>query len=50
LFRDGQRLGVVSTAAHADMSAVIDSGLEFHAELFERVLVLNLPADAATAP
>ena len=47
VFRDAEMLGVVSPAAHADMTAVMDSGLEFDAEIVERSLILSLRAAAA---
>ena len=49
VFRDEERLGVVSTAAHADVTAVIDSGLEFRAALVDGTLVLSLPAESESA-
>lgn len=49
VFRDGERVGVVSPAAHADVAAVLDSGLEFRANLVDGTLVLNMSAESADA-
>jgi hypothetical protein len=46
VFRDGEMLGVVSAAAHADLTAVIDSGLEFRTRIAERSVIVSLPAEA----
>ena len=50
VFRDEDLLGVVLAAAYADVAAVLDSGLEFRADIAEGRLTLSLPADAAEAP
>jgi hypothetical protein len=49
VFREAKRIGAVSAAAHADVAAVIDSGLEFRANVMEGTLVLSLTADSAAA-
>lgn len=49
VFGADQLLGVVSAAAHADVAAAIDSGIEFVASIEDGLLVLRLPADASTA-
>ncbi|MGH2763549.1 MAG: DEAD/DEAH box helicase [Thermoleophilaceae bacterium] len=49
VFREAERVGAVSAAAHADVAAVIDSGLEFRANVLEGTLVLSLTADSAAA-
>lgn len=46
VFRDEALLGVVSLAAHADMAAVVDSGVEFESVIAQRALVVRLRADA----
>ena len=45
VFREAEWLGVVSPAAHADVAAVIDSGLEFHADVEEGTLMLSISAE-----
>jgi hypothetical protein len=47
VFREGERIGVVSAGAHADVAAVFDSGLEFRANVVEGTLAFSLPADSA---
>jgi hypothetical protein len=49
VFRGPEMLGVVSPGAHADMTAVVDSGLEFDSDIIERTLILSLPVAAAGA-
>jgi hypothetical protein len=46
VFRDGDILGVISAAAHADLKVLIDSGLEFHTRIAERRVIVSLPAEA----
>lgn len=46
VFRGSEMLGVVSPAAHADMSAVLDSGLEFDAHVTEQILAVTAAAVA----
>lgn len=47
VLRDAEMLGVVAPAAHADVMAAMDSGLEFDAEIVQRNLILSLPVAAA---
>ncbi len=46
VFRNEEQLGVVSAAAHADLAAVIDSGVEFRANLAAGTLALSMPPDS----
>jgi hypothetical protein len=46
IFRGGEMLGEALAAAYADLAAVIDSGLEFRAELRGQSLRLSLIEDA----
>jgi hypothetical protein len=45
IYRGGQQLGAVSAAAHADVSAVLESGLEFEAAVVQGSLSLGLVAE-----
>ena len=47
VFRNAELLGVVSAAAHADVAAVVDSGLEFQSRVGDGTLLLYLPEDSA---
>ena len=47
IFRNGEILGEALASAHADIAAVIDSGLEFRAELRDQSLRRSLIEDAA---
>jgi hypothetical protein len=49
VFWEDQLLGVVSAAAHADVAAVVDSGLEFRSRIASQTLTLYLPEDSAPA-
>jgi DEAD/DEAH box helicase len=49
LFREDQLLGVVSPAAHADVAAVVDSGLEFRSRIGDETLTLYLSEDSTPA-
>jgi hypothetical protein len=49
IFRETELLGVLSAAAHADVAAVIDSGLEFQARVADGTLTLLLPETSADA-
>jgi hypothetical protein len=48
-FRNGERVGVISAAAHADVAAVIDSGVEFRANVVEGTLVFSPTGDSAAS-
>jgi hypothetical protein len=48
-FREGERIGVISAAAHADVAAVIDSGVEFRANVVEGTLAFSLTGDSTAA-
>ncbi len=49
IFRDREMLGEALAAAHADLAAVIDSGLDFRAELRDQSLRLFVAQDAPVA-
>lgn len=46
VFRHREHLGTISPAAHADVAAVIDSGLGFRADIVAGALVLSLPPES----
>ena len=49
VFQTGELVGTISAAAHADVAAVIDSGLEFHSYIEGGALILAVADESAPA-